>query len=83
MLPGNINISFKSNASEKIIMKLRDIAVSNGSACTSNSNEPSHVLKAIGLNDELAHSSIRFSIGRFNTMEEIEYTIKKIKDVFN
>ena len=82
-LPGNINISFKSNASEKIIMKLRDIAVSNGSACTSNSNEPSHVLKAIGLNDELAHSSIRFSIGRFNTMEEIEYTIKKIKDVFN
>ena len=81
-LPGNINLSFKSNGSEKIIMKLRDIALSNGSACNSNSNDPSHVLKAIGLNDELAHSSIRFSIGRFNTMEEIKYTVTKIKEIF-
>ncbi len=81
-LPGNLNLSFKSNTSEKIIMRLPDIALSNGSACTSNSTEPSHVLKAIGLSDELAHSSIRFSIGRFNTMDDINHTLNKIKEIF-
>ena len=77
-LPGNLNVTFIGNQSEKIIMKLRDIALSNGSACTSNSTKPSYVLKAIGRNDNEAYSSIRFSIGRFNTFKEINYTIDKL-----
>ncbi len=77
-LPGNLNITFNGNQSEKIIMKLRNIALSNGSACTSNSTKPSYVLKAIGRDDNEAHSSVRFSIGRFNTIEEIDYTVDKI-----
>ena len=82
-LPGNLNISFVNNSSEQIIMKLRDIAVSNGSACTSESSEPSHVLKAIGRNNNLSRSSIRFGIGRFNTIKEINYTINKLKKILN
>lgn len=76
---GNINISFNYVEGESLIMALKDLAVSSGSACTSASLEPSYVLRAIGRNDELAHSSIRFSIGRFTTAEEIDYAINIIR----
>ncbi|MCA9708844.1 MAG: IscS subfamily cysteine desulfurase [Myxococcales bacterium] len=72
-LPGNLNISFTFVEGESLLMALRDVAVSSGSACTSASLEPSYVLRAIGLDDENAHSSIRFGIGRFNTEEEVDY----------
>lgn len=79
-VPGNLNVSFAYVEGESLIMALKDLAVSSGSACTSASLEPSYVLRALGLNDELAHSSIRFSIGRFTTEEEIDYAIKLICD---
>jgi len=75
---GNINISYNYVEGESLIMALKDLAVSSGSACTSSSLEPSYVLRAIGRNDELAHSSIRFTIGRFTTEEEIDYAIDLI-----
>ena len=78
-IAGNLNISFNFVEGESLIMALRDLAVSSGSACTSASLEPSYVLRALGRNDELAHSSIRFTIGRFTTLEEIDYTIKLVK----
>ncbi|MDD3267623.1 MAG: IscS subfamily cysteine desulfurase [Burkholderiales bacterium] len=74
-VPHNLNISFNFVEGESLIMSIKDIAVSSGSACTSASLEPSYVLRAIGRNDELAHSSIRFSISRFTTEEEIDYTV--------
>ena len=74
-VPHNINISFAYVEGESLIMAIKDVAVSSGSACTSASLEPSYVLRALGRNDELAHSSIRFSIGRFTTEEEIDYTV--------
>jgi len=74
---GNLNISFNFVEGESLMMALRNLAVSSGSACTSASLEPSYVLRAIGLNDELAHSSLRISIGRFTTEEEIDYELKK------
>ena len=77
---GNLNISFAYVEGESLIMALKDLAVSSGSACTSASLEPSYVLRALGLDDEQAHSSIRFSIGRFTTEEEIDYAIGKIRD---
>lgn len=77
---GNINISFNYVEGESLVMALKDLAVSSGSACTSASLEPSYVLRAIGRDDELAHSSIRFSIGRFTTEEEIDYAIKIIRE---
>ncbi len=77
---GNLNVSFNFVEGESLIMALKDLAVSSGSACTSASLEPSYVLRAIGRDDELAHSSIRFSIGRYTTAEEIEYTIAKMRD---
>jgi len=79
-ITGNLNISFNFVEGESLIMALKDLAVSSGSACTSASLEPSYVLRAIGRNDELAHSSIRFTIGRFTTEEEIDYTIKLVHE---
>jgi len=78
-IAGNLNISFNFVEGESLIMALRDLAVSSGSACTSASLEPSYVLRALGRNDELAHSSIRFTIGRFTTVEEIDYTIELVR----
>ncbi len=79
-VPGITNISFNYVEGESLIMALKDIAVSSGSACTSASLEPSYVLRALGLSDELAHSSIRFSIGRFTTEEQIDHTIKIVHE---
>ena len=78
-VPGNLNVSFNFVEGESLIMALKDIAVSSGSACTSASLEPSYVLRALGRNDELAHSSLRFSIGRFTTEEDIDRTIALIE----
>ena len=77
---GNLNVSFNFVEGESLIMALKDLAVSSGSACTSASLEPSYVLRALGRDDELAHSSIRFTIGRYTTAEEVEYTITKVRD---
>ncbi len=76
---GNLNVSFAFVEGESLIMALKDLAVSSGSACTSASLEPSYVLRALGREDELAHSSIRFTLGRFSTVEEVDYAINKIK----
>ncbi|MDE0153384.1 MAG: IscS subfamily cysteine desulfurase [Gammaproteobacteria bacterium] len=78
-VPGNLNVSFNFVEGESLIMALKDVAVSSGSACTSASLEPSYVLRALGRNDELAHSSLRFTIGRFTTEKEIDYTISLIE----
>ena len=77
---GFLNVSFNFVEGESLIMALKDIAVSSGSACTSASLEPSYVLRAIGLKDELAHSSIRFGLGRFTTEAEVDYTVKLVRD---
>lgn len=82
-LPGNLNISFAFVEGEGLMMGIKDVAVSSGSACTSASLEPSYVLKALGLGDELAHSSIRFGIGRFNTEEEIDFVINDVVRAVN
>jgi cysteine desulfurase len=78
-VPHNLNISFNYVEGESLIMAIKDIAVSSGSACTSASLEPSYVLRALGRNDELAHSSIRFTLGRFTTEEEIDYAVKLLR----
>jgi cysteine desulfurase len=79
-VPHNLNVSFNYVEGESLIMAIKDLAVSSGSACTSASLEPSYVLRALGRSDELAHSSIRFTIGRFTTEEEVDFTIKLIKE---
>jgi len=79
-ISGNLNVSFNYVEGESLIMALKDMAVSSGSACTSSSLEPSYVLRALGRNDELAHSSIRFTIGRFTTVEEIDYVAALLRE---
>jgi cysteine desulfurase len=79
-VPGNLNVSFNYVEGESLIMALSDMAVSSGSACTSSSLEPSYVLRALGRNDELAHSSIRFTIGRYTTAEEVDYIVERIHE---
>ena len=78
-VPHNLNVSFNFVEGESLIMAIKDVAVSSGSACTSASLEPSYVLRALGRSDELAHSSIRFTVGRFTTTEEIDYTVDLLK----
>ncbi len=80
-LPGNLNISFVYVEGESLLMGINDIAVSSGSACTSATLEPSYVLKSLGLGDDVAHSSIRFGLGRFNTKAEVDYVADKLIDV--
>ena len=80
-LPNNLNISFAFVEGESLLMGINDVAVSSGSACTSATLEPSYVLKALGAGDEIAHSSIRFGLGRFNTEEEADYVTAKVIDV--
>jgi cysteine desulfurase len=79
-VPHNLNVSFNYVEGESLIMAIKDLAVSSGSACTSASLEPSYVLRALGRSDELAHSSIRFSVGRFTTEEEVDYSVKLLRD---
>lgn len=79
-VPHNLNVSFNYVEGESLIMAIKDLAVSSGSACTSASLEPSYVLRALGRSDELAHSSIRFSVGRFTTEEEVDYAVRLIQD---
>jgi cysteine desulfurase len=80
-LPNNLNLSFAHVRGDALLMALRTIAVSSGSACTSASVEPSYVLRAMGVPDELAHGSLRFGLGRFNTAEEVEYAIEEVTRV--
>src|SRR5262249_29522641 len=77
-LPGNLNLSFAGVEGEALMMGMRKVAVSSGSACTSASLEPSYVLRALGVNDDLARSSIRFGLGRFNTAEEVEHVFAEV-----
>ena len=80
-LPHNLNISFAYVEGESLLMGINDVAVSSGSACTSASLEPSYVLKALGAGDDLAHSSIRFGLGRWSTKEEVDYVADKLTSV--
>jgi cysteine desulfurase len=87
-ISNNLNVTFGGVDGESLLMGINDVAVSSGSACTSAAIEPSYVLKAIGVSDDLAHSSIRFGLGRFNTEEEVEYvanrvieTVKRLRDL--
>ncbi len=80
-LPHNLNMSFAYVEGESLLMGINDVAVSSGSACTSATLEPSYVLKALGVGDDLAHTSIRFGLGRFNTEEEVDYVAGRVIEV--
>jgi cysteine desulfurase len=80
-LPNNLNVSFAYVEGESLLMGINEVAVSSGSACTSATLEPSYVLKALGVGDEIAHSSIRFGLGRFNTVEDIDYVSGRLIEV--
>ena len=82
-LPGNLNVSFAYVEGESLLMGINDIAVSSGSACTSATLEPSYVIRALGVNEELAHSSIRFGLGRFNTEDEVDYVTERVSKEVN
>jgi cysteine desulfurase len=82
-LPNNLNISFAYVEGESLLMGINDIAVSSGSACTSATLEPSYVLKGLGAGDDLAHSSIRFGLGRFNTEAEVDYVAQRVVETVN
>jgi cysteine desulfurase len=82
-LPNNMNISFAFVEGESLLMGINDVAVSSGSACTSATLEPSYVLKALGVGEDLAHTSIRFGLGRFNTEEEVDYVTNRVVEVVN
>ena len=77
-LPGNLNVSFDGVDAETLILSMPEIALSTGSACTSATVEPSHVLRALGLSDDRAHSSVRFGLGRFTTEEEVDYAAGRV-----
>ena len=77
-LPGNLNLSFSGVDGAELLLGLREIALSSGAACSSREEAPSHVLQAIGLGDDLARASLRFGLGRFNTMDEVEYAIDRV-----
>jgi len=79
-IPGNLNICFRNADSGTLMMSMKDIAISSGSACSSAAVEPSHVLKAIGLNDSEVRSSVRFGFGRYSTEEEIDYAVEKVAE---
>jgi cysteine desulfurase len=80
-LPNNLNISFAYVEGESLLMGINEVAVSSGSACTSATLEPSYVLKALGVGDEIAHSSIRFGLGRFNTQDDVDYVADRLISV--
>jgi cysteine desulfurase len=77
-LPGNLNMSFAGVGGDSLLMSLPDVALSTGSACTSATVEPSYVLKALGVGDDLSHSSLRFGLGRFTTAEEVDYVARRV-----
>jgi cysteine desulfurase len=79
-LPGNLNLAFAYVQGEALLLEIKDLALSSGAACTSVNPEPSHVLRALGLDDDLTKSSLRFGLGRFNTQEEVEFAIEKVAD---
>jgi cysteine desulfurase len=79
-LPGNLHMSIAHVEGESLLMGLRDVALSSGSACTSATLEPSHVLRAIGVRDELAHNSLRFGLGRFNTETDVDYVVERVSE---
>jgi cysteine desulfurase len=79
-LPGNLNVAFAGAQGEALLMELNDVAVSPGAACDSKNSEPSHVVRAMGVPDDLARSSLRFGLGRFNTAEEIDYVAARVVD---
>jgi len=80
-LPNNLNVSFAFVEGESLLMGINGIAVSSGSACTSATLEPSYVLKALGVGEDLAHTSIRFGLGRFNTQEDVDYVVDRVSEV--
>jgi cysteine desulfurase len=82
-IPGNLNISFAYVEGEGLMMGIKDLAVSSGSACTSASLEPSYVLRALGVEEELAHTSLRLGLGRFTTEEDIDYAVERIAKEVN